>query len=67
MAKNISQVYLLSVPLEDDMKNTLYFAESVLFIPRSIPYNNHKEEAVTYDGKGADSGIKASGKAGAAP
>ena len=28
MAKNISQVYLLSVPLEDDMKNTLYFANA---------------------------------------
>ena len=26
MAKNISKVYLLNVPLEDDMKNTLYFA-----------------------------------------
>lgn len=25
MAKNISKVYLLNVPLEDDMKNTLYF------------------------------------------
>ena len=25
---NISQVYLLSVPLEDDMKNTLYFANA---------------------------------------
>lgn len=28
MAKNISQVYLLNVPLEDDMKNTLYFANA---------------------------------------
>lgn len=28
MAKNISKVYLLNVPLEDDMKNTLYFATS---------------------------------------
>lgn len=28
MAKNISKVYLLDVPLEDDMKNTLYFANS---------------------------------------
>ena len=28
MAKNISKVYLLNVPLEDDMKNTLYFANS---------------------------------------
>ena len=28
MAKNISKVYLLSVPLEDDMKNTLYFASA---------------------------------------
>ena len=28
MAKNISKVYLLNVPLEDDMKNTLYFASS---------------------------------------
>lgn len=28
MAKNISKVYLLSVPLEDDLKNTLYFATS---------------------------------------
>lgn len=26
MAKNISKVYLLDVPLEDDLKNTLYFA-----------------------------------------
>lgn len=26
MATNISKVYLLTVPLEDDMKNTLYFA-----------------------------------------
>ena len=26
MATNISNVYLLTVPLEDDMKNTLYFA-----------------------------------------
>ncbi len=26
MAKNISKVYLLNVPLEDDLKNTLYFA-----------------------------------------
>lgn len=25
MAKNISKVYLLNVPLEDDLKNTLYF------------------------------------------
>ena len=25
MAKNISKVYLLNVPLEDDMRNTLYF------------------------------------------
>ena len=25
---NISQVYLLNVPLEDDMKNTLYFANA---------------------------------------
>ena len=28
MARNISKVYLLNVPLEDDMKNTLYFASS---------------------------------------
>ena len=28
MATNISKVYLLNVPLEDDMKNTLYFANS---------------------------------------
>lgn len=28
MAKNISKVYLLSVPLEDDLKNTLYFANA---------------------------------------
>lgn len=28
MATNISKVYLLTVPLEDDMKNTLYFASS---------------------------------------
>jgi hypothetical protein len=28
MANNISKVYLLNVPLEDDMKNTLYFASS---------------------------------------
>ena len=28
MAKNISKVYLLNVPLEDDMKNTLYFANA---------------------------------------
>lgn len=28
MAKNISRVYLLDVPLEADMKNTLYFANS---------------------------------------
>ena len=28
MAKNISKVYLLNVPLEDDLKNTLYFANS---------------------------------------
>lgn len=28
MAKNISIVYLLNVPLEDDLKNTLYFANS---------------------------------------
>ena len=28
MAKNISKVYLLNVPLEDDMRNTLYFASS---------------------------------------
>ena len=28
MAKNISKVYLLNVPLEDDMKNTLYFASA---------------------------------------
>ena len=28
MAKNISIVYLLNVPLEDDMKNTLYFANA---------------------------------------
>ena len=28
MAKNISKVYLLNVPLEDDMKNTLYFSSS---------------------------------------
>ena len=28
MAVNISKVYLLNVPLEDDMKNTLYFASS---------------------------------------
>ena len=28
MAKNISIVYLLNVPLEDDMKNTLYFSSS---------------------------------------
>lgn len=28
MATNISKVYLLNVPLEDDMKNTLYFANA---------------------------------------
>ena len=28
MATNISKVYLLNVPLEDDMKNTLYFSNS---------------------------------------
>ena len=28
MAKNISIVYLLNVPLEDDLKNTLYFSSS---------------------------------------
>lgn len=28
MAKNVSKVYLLSVPLEDDLKNTLYFASA---------------------------------------
>ena len=28
MAKNISKVYLLNVPLEDDMRNTLYFASA---------------------------------------
>jgi hypothetical protein len=28
MATNISKVYLLNVPLEDDMKNTLYFASA---------------------------------------
>ena len=28
MAKNISIVYLLNVPLEDDMKNTLYFSNA---------------------------------------
>ena len=28
MATNISKVYLMTVPLEDDMKNTLYFATS---------------------------------------
>lgn len=28
MATNISKVYLMDVPLEDDMKNTLYFADS---------------------------------------
>lgn len=28
MATNISKVYLLNTPLEDDMKNTLYFASS---------------------------------------
>lgn len=28
MATNISKVYLLTVPLEDDMKNTLYFSNS---------------------------------------
>ena len=28
MAKNISKVYLLNTPLEDDMKNTLYFASA---------------------------------------
>ena len=28
MAKNITRVYLLNVPLEDDMKNTLYFANA---------------------------------------
>lgn len=28
MATNISKVYLLTVPLEDDMKNTLYFASA---------------------------------------
>ena len=28
MATNISKVYLMTVPLEDDMKNTLYFANS---------------------------------------
>ena len=28
MAKNISKVYLLNVPLEDDMRNTLYFADA---------------------------------------
>lgn len=28
MSTNVSKVYLLNVPLEDDMKNTLYFATS---------------------------------------
>ena len=28
MGKNISKVYLLNVPLEDDMRNTLYFADA---------------------------------------
>ena len=28
MATNISKVYLMTVPLEDDMKNTLYFTDS---------------------------------------
>lgn len=28
MAKNISKVYLLNVPLEDDMRNTLYFVDA---------------------------------------
>ena len=28
MTKNISKVYLLNVPLEDDMRNTLYFASA---------------------------------------
>ena len=28
MATNISKVYLMTVPLEDDMKNTLYFADA---------------------------------------
>lgn len=28
MASNISKVYLLNVPLEDDLKNTLYFSSS---------------------------------------
>ena len=28
MATNISKVYLMTVPLEDDMKNTIYFANS---------------------------------------
>lgn len=28
MATNISKVYLLTVPIEDDLKNTLYFANS---------------------------------------
>lgn len=28
MATNISKVYLMTVPLEDDLKNTLYFANS---------------------------------------
>lgn len=28
MAVNVSKVYLLTVPLEDDMKNTLYFASA---------------------------------------
>ena len=28
MATNISKVYLMTVPLEDDMKNTLYFASA---------------------------------------
>ena len=28
MAKNISKVYLLTTPLEDDLKNTLYFANA---------------------------------------
>ena len=28
MAKNISKVYLLDVPMEDDLKNTIYFASA---------------------------------------
>ena len=50
MAKNISKVYLMNVPLEDDLKNTIYFSNpeaQQAYFPKNFGYTNVSYQAET--------------------